>query len=80
MAWPFCPSCGTARIFEVETDPAVNDDPRETQVFRSYECPCGKILWSEEKVFCFDAPTKYLKGKFALRARRTPVTDGGERG
>lgn len=77
MAWPACPHCGTRRIPEVVTVPDVNALPRETQVFRSYECPgCGKILWSEEKVFCFDAPTKWLKRKFGMPASQTYSTSG----
>lgn len=81
MAWPACPHCGTVKIADADTAPAVNHLPRETQVFRSYECHgCKKILWSEEKVFCFDAPTKYLRYKFSHPAAGTPVTDRGERG
>lgn len=73
MAWPVCPNCGTAKIHESETAPHVM--PAQAQVFRSYECHgCLKILWTEEHVFCADAPTKYLRSKFALPAVSTPST------
>jgi len=63
MAWPKCPHCGAMGLHRSDT--AHNVMPGECQTFRSYECPeCKKILWTEEHVFCDDAPTTRLRRKF----------------
>lgn len=72
MAWPVCPHCRTTEVPRMETAPNVM--PAESQVFRSYLCSCGKIWWTEESIFCADAPTWRLRRKFGHATVHTPVT------
>jgi predicted RNA-binding Zn-ribbon protein involved in translation (DUF1610 family) len=88
MAWPRCPHCGERDILlgRRANGSAPDGSPA---VFRSYPCPgCGKIIWTEEKAFCRDAPTIHLGRRFgaddeqiAQPSRQTPASgDPGQGG
>jgi len=74
MAWPRCPNC--LRPVDVY-ERAHEVRPAETEVFRSYGCPCGWRALSVERIYCTDPDTLRLGRKYpksGLPVGHTPVT------
>ncbi len=87
MGLPFCPNCDERDILLGRRANGSTPDGSPA-VFRSYPCPCcGKIIWTEEKAFCRDAPTIHLGRRFgtddeqiAPPSRTAPASGDSGRG
>ena len=72
MAWPRCAACHTEELQVV--DRANEVLAIESEVYRSYRCPCGWSIWTVERVTLFDPPTLCLRKRFGPEAQRAVPT------